>query len=135
MSWQLLCLSTFKVVGQWSGGRGQEKLKKRKCLITTDGKSPVKRRESQDMGPQSVRKMRMRGGLGESVQLLLLVGLVGRTLAQQPTSEQGEEIMSLTFSLRMHLAKIIVSIFFNSIFKNISGFLITTTHAFFKIDK
>ena len=127
VSWQLLCGG--------SGGRGQEKLKKRKCLITTDGKSPVKRRESQDMGPQSVRKMRMRGGLGESVQLLLLVGLVGRTLAQQPTSEQGEEIMSLTFSLRMHLAKIIVSIFFNSIFKNISGFLITTTHAFFKIDK
>ena len=36
--------------------------------------------------------------MGESVQLLLLVGLVGRTLAQQPTSEQGEEIVSLTFN-------------------------------------
>jgi len=74
---------------QWSGGRGQEKLEKRKCLITTDGKSPVvKRRESQDMGSQSVREMMRRGGLRESVQLLLIVGLVGRTLAQQPTSEQ-----------------------------------------------
>ena len=91
------------MVGQWSGGRGQEKLEKIKCLITTDGKSPVKRRESQEMGSQSVRKMRRRGGLGESVQLLILVGLVGRTLAQQPTSEQGGEITSLTFSLRIHL--------------------------------
>ena len=91
------------MVGHWSGGRGQEKLKKRKCLITTDGKSLVKRRESQDMGSQSVREMMRRGGLRESVQLLLIVGLVGRTLAQQPTSEQGGEITSLTFSLRMHL--------------------------------
>ena len=126
MSWRLLCLF-YLSGGQWAGGPGQEKLKKRKCLITTDGKSPVKRRESQDMGSQSVRKMRRRGGLGESVQLLILVGLVGRTLAQQPTSEHGEEIKSLTFSLRMHLAKIIVLIFFNSILKNISGFPITIT--------
>ena len=87
----------------------------------------MKRREYQDMGSQSVRKMRRRGGLGESVQLLLLVGLVGRTLAQQPTSDHGEEIKSLTFSSRMHLAKIIVLIFFNSILKNISGFPITIT--------
>ena len=115
------------MVGQWSGGRGQEKLKKRKCLITTDGKSPVKRRESQDMGPQSVRKMRMRGGSWESVQLLLLVGLVGRTLAQQPTSEQGEEIISLTFSLRMHLAKIIVLIFSTQYSKTYQVFL-TPSH-------
>ena len=69
----------------------------------------------------------MRGGLWESVQLLLLVGLVGQTQAQQPTSEQGEEIISLTFSLRMHLAKIIVLIFFNSILKKYQVFL-TPSH-------
>ena len=100
VSWQLLCLFYLSggavVWWSWSG-----EVEEKKCLITTDGKSPVKRRESQDMGSQSVRKMRMRGGFGESVQLLLLVGLVGQTLAQQPTSEQGEEIISLTFSLRM----------------------------------
>ena len=55
------------------------------------------------MGSQSVREMMRRGGLRESVQLLLIVGLVGQTLAQQPTSEQGGEITSLTFSLRIHL--------------------------------
>ena len=38
------------MVGQWSGGRGQEKLEKIKCLITTDGKSPVKRENLKTWG-------------------------------------------------------------------------------------